>query len=641
MPAILRTTALTALLTSLLAIGCAHRSPAPLTPLQQAWHEARSAGGHLIENEDALRQRLVALDRFARVRDTAEREARCAAEPEARRAHCLEGGLDRIEVTGSRISAADVITNNQEAGIEEGGIVKKSGDYLIVLRSGTLYSIALREGGSDSLLVVDRLLAAEDDSGRGVWYDEILALDGRIILLGYGDGSQLIGFDLDDAGRLHRRWHYTLSSNDYYSGDNYGMRLHGEHLVFKLSIEVDAIERMRWPTWRHADVPDGERHPLVDSHQILLPGLVSEYPQLHLLLSCPLSALDAGRIDCRARGAMGDGHAELYVAGSTAYLALSAWDDALYLDPQFNAWGFSPTMDWEQLQAHRQTWLVRVPLDRADPPGFARIRGELRNQFWLKEADGELHVLSSMGHAPGSSLLLHRLSPRDFGTENEALFAPHRRLDGPTTGPVRLTEQAAYIARTPKRESEAGRASLTVVPLRGAVTAELGLDFEPRRLEPALGHVVVIGESSSGGLGLALLTDRAAPTLLDRTGIDGLRESEHRSHAFNAGSPTPGSRVFGLPVVRSGADPDAEYDAVSDLLLMDMSANRLRQLGLVDMASSSRPEPECELSCVDWYGNARVFFIGERLFALSADQLVELRLHGDALREVARIRLSD
>lgn len=72
-----------------------------------------------------------------------------------------------------------------------------------------------------------------------------------------------------------------------------------------------------------------------------------------------------------------------------------------------------------------------------------------------------------------------------------------------------------------------------------------------------------------------------------------------------------------------------------------MSAQRPRQLGVVDMASHSQPEPDCQLSCYDWYGNARVFFVGERIFALSADQLVELRLLGERLQEVERIRLSD
>lgn len=71
-----------------------------------------------------------------------------------------------------------------------------------------------------------------------------------------------------------------------------------------------------------------------------------------------------------------------------------------------------------------------------------------------------------------------------------------------------------------------------------------------------------------------------------------------------------------------------------------MSENRLQMLGLVDMASHAKPEPECELSCFDWYGNARLFFVGERIFALSADQLVELRVGSNAVQKVAQIRLT-
>lgn len=624
----------------LLTGGCVHQPRSSLTPLQQAWQEARSAGGSLIESEESLQQRLAALERLATARKQAELEARCADRVDRER--CLEGdGLDRIMVTGSRISSADLITNNQEAGIDEGGIVKKSGDYLIVLRSGTLYSIALREGGGDSLMVVDRLLAAEDDSGRSVWYDEILALDGRIILLGYGDGSQLIGFDLDPAGRLHRRWHYTLSSNDYFSGENYGMRLHGERLVFKQSLGLSSLSRLRWPTWRHGGEPESNGRSLVDGHQILVPGLVSDHADLHLVLSCPLSALDAGRFDCEARGALGDGEAELYVAESAAYLALSAWDDELYLEPQFVPWGWSPSRSGEQLQAHRQTWLVRFPLERAGPPRFARIRGELRNQFWLKEIDRELHVLSSSGYDADATLLLHRVRPSDFVAQGETILAPRRRVSGSTHGPVRLSEQAAYIVPAPDRDAEAPGRSLLVLALRGEGQSEIGLDFWPHRLEPALGHLVVVGDSPSDALSFALLQDQPAPRLLDHIEVHGLGESEHRSHAFNAGRPLPGSSVFGLPVLASRGDGDGVADAVSDLLLMDMSHGRLRQIGLIDMASSAQPEPECELSCVDWYGNARLFFVGERIFALSADQLVESRLRGGQLQEVARIRLSD
>jgi hypothetical protein len=33
---------------------------------------------------------------------------------------------------------------------------------------------------------------------------------------------------------------------------------------------------------------------------------------------------------------------------------------------------------------------------------------------------------------------------------------------------------------------------------------------------------------------------------------------------------------------------------------------------------------QCETSCVDWYGNTRPSFLGQRLFALMGSELVEL-----------------
>lgn len=632
------------LLALLLSGGCAHRPATPASPLQQAWQDVRSAGGTLIDSDAALQHRLAALDRFAVARRQAQREAQCADHPNP--ALCMEQGLlDRIMVTGSRISSADVITNNQESGIDEGGIVKKTGDHLVVLRKGTLYSIALREAGRDSLMVVDRLLAAEDDSGRGVWYDEILALDGRIVLLGYGGGSQLIGFDLDAEGRLHRRWHYTLTSNDYFSGQNYGMRLHGDRLVFKQSLGLSLGKGMSWPTWRLGGEPAETARSLVAEHQILLPGLVSEHPDLHLVLSCPLPMLDAGRFECDARGVVSDGESELYVAESAAYLALSAWDDELYLDPQFNAWGWSPRLSPEQLQAHRQTWLVRFPLARSGPPDMARLRGELHSQFWLKELGGDLHAISSTGYDDDAALLLHRVRDRDFAQADEAIMTPRRSLPGHARGPVRLTERAAYVVRaTDTAEQDQPGVSLAVLGLQSDSLTHLDLDFWPSRLEPALGHLVATGNDGRDELRFALLPDHAAPRILDQIGLAGYRESEYLSHAFNAGRPAAGRVVFGLPVVPSIADSSDGYDRteqVSDMLLIDMSDSRLRYLGLVDMATQAQPELDCELSCVDWYGNARLFFVGDRIFALSADQLAELRLRGNALQEVARIRLVD
>ena len=631
------------LLVLFITTSCAKFSATQISPLQQAWQEVHSFSGSVIENEDVLIQKIASLKHLAQLRELAQREADCAshANPE----QCIEEGLlERITVTGSRISASDLITNNQEAGIDEGGIVKKLGNYVLVLRSGTLYSIALREDDRDSLQVVDIITAAEDDSGRDVWYDEILALDGRIVLLGYGGGTQLIGFQIDDDGKLQRRWHYTLNSDDYFSNGNYGMRLLGDRLVFKQTLSIDTSTNIAWPAWRRGNEPKQLARPLLESYQILFPGLMSGSPDLHLLLNCSLPLLDQGDFACNAAGVLSDSSSEIYVTESTAYLALSGWDDELYLEPDFESWGFNSRLSYNQLQAYRQTWLARFDLTHSGAPELARIQGELHSQFWLKELDGDLHVLSSTGFGEDANVLLHRVGRHDFTHTGHSIIAPRSTVPGQVHGPARLTSKAAYVVQAANNNddmSDTSAVSLSILDLHQEGITQRELEFQPDRLETVQDHLLVSGYHNNQ-LKFALLQDQAKPYLLDQLSLSGFQQSEHRSHAFNFGQPVTGRTVFGLPVItQTTANNDtSDYtEQVSDLLLIDMSKSGLQMLGLVDMASHAKPEAECELSCYDWYGNARLFFVGERIFALSADQLVELRLEGNTLQTVARIRL--
>jgi hypothetical protein len=49
---------------------------------------------------------------------------------------------------------------------------------------------------------------------------------------------------------------------------------------------------------------------------------------------------------------------------------------------------------------------------------------------------------------------------------------------------------------------------------------------------------------------------------------------------------------------------------------------------------------ECQASCVDWYGNSRPIFIGDRIFALMGDQIVEGSLAGGRITEERRINFA-
>jgi hypothetical protein len=60
-------------------------------------------------------------------------------------------------------------------------------------------------------------------------------------------------------------------------------------------------------------------------------------------------------------------------------------------------------------------------------------------------------------------------------------------------------------------------------------------------------------------------------------------------------------------------------------------------MGLLVAAPNSNLNDNCKASCVDWYGNARPIFIGNRVYALMGYELVEGRVAGDSIVELRRV----
>ena len=52
-----------------------------------------------------------------------------------------------VSVTANSRTSSPSITNNQEANVDEGGIVKVRGDTLVILRRGRLFTVSLAGGG--------------------------------------------------------------------------------------------------------------------------------------------------------------------------------------------------------------------------------------------------------------------------------------------------------------------------------------------------------------------------------------------------------------------------------------------------------------------------------------------------------------
>ncbi|RYZ53719.1 MAG: hypothetical protein EOP07_17335, partial [Proteobacteria bacterium] len=194
---------------------------------------------------------------------------RVAAESQANNTPSKAGSMSSPDATASSESessgaaqdtapstANETITNNQEVGVDEGGIVKNIGDSLVILRHGQLFAAKTNPSAPTQ---TDHMAVARSDSLKSsVWYDEMLVKGDLVYVIGYryGGGSgagdwedETVTEDTDDgfslanpcqayyygavevnsfrlkAGKFERLQTQFFESADYYSSSNYTSRM--------------------------------------------------------------------------------------------------------------------------------------------------------------------------------------------------------------------------------------------------------------------------------------------------------------------------------------------------------------------------------------------------------------------------------
>jgi hypothetical protein len=552
--------------------------------------------------------------------------------------------LDTIEVTGSRIEAADLITNNQEAGVDEGDIVKKTGDRLLVLRGDVLYSVLIRRDGQDVLELADQLKLAVDKSGEEVWYDEILAFGDRVILLGFNYGqedpvAEVHLFRLDADGRLQRDGRFWLKTDDYFSDENYGARLQGDKLLISLSMPLKLQGEMRWPEWSRRDVPRPAWQALVEAEDLYFPVLPSRDPHVHVVLQCPLSGL-GGELDCRATGVVANSESVLYATPAHVFLALGAWDAAAFAQRRFHPDAWRSNLPESQQEAWRRTALMRIPFDAGALPGVAIVPGWVRKPVEFSGTpDGGLYLLSSLTDGEEGQSGLFRLEPGDFSSTPGPMPMPRALVPISDWPSVRFSPRAVWVGRTHWYVGEEQQsAEIHVQPLDGSAARQIVLPHSADQLQPAFGRMLVVGARADETLAMSWIGDAPQLAVHSTVAFEGRLMAERRSHSLNFGQLRGGTRLFSLPVMARQPDHD-DYDyfeRASDIQYVELASDRLRDGGVLDMQDPGAVP--CE-DCDDWYGNARAFVVGDRLFALSANLLKESRWDGRLVRERRRVAL--
>lgn len=562
---------------------------------------------------------------------------------------------DKSEADGDDDSEDnESITNNQESGVDEGGIIKTHGDHLVILRRGRLFTVRIGDQSMTPVSMIDVFPPGASQAG-GAWYDEMLIHEGTIVVVGYSyraQGTEIGLFDVDDQGGLsHRDTHY-LRSNDYYSSRNYASRLLGSKLVFYMPYNM---VQTRWndgelsleatlPGVRHYQDKGTKWQDIITSRTIYRPVQHTPWPVLHTVVTCDLAASEPGSsLSCSARSVIGPHGRNFYVSRNAVYI----WVSGIFVRDAGPS-----TIARQNPGSTTNAVVYRMPLDGGEP-GAIRTWGAPTDQFSFKEsADGDLNVLV---RANGGGDAMWR--PEVTSGDVALLKAPMRMFS--TRVPV--ADRARYTA-LPRPEkgwafqnrfvgdhvlygtgSSWGwydkehdpRVFVQSYVDPGAATRVLSLPHGVDRIE-ALGRDAVVVGSDGKNLHFSAVALGSVPALADRYTQAGASQGETRSHGFFY-RPTSRSRgVLGLPI-RSGSRPGyAQLASGSASILYlevkDLTFQPIGQLASRDTTTNDR----CKASCVDWYGNARPIFWRGRVFALLGYELVEGRIAGGRIAEVGR-----
>lgn len=549
-----------------------------------------------------------------------------------------------VAVTAVAAGTLPSITNTQEADVDEGGIVKVHGDHLVILRRGRLFTVAV---GDRTARAVDRIDAfPPGTTGQGAWYDEMLVAGDQVIVVGYSydrGGTEINRFRIGADGRLSYLDTHHLRSNDYYSSSNYASRLIGNRLIFYTPLDLDIgrpIAAQLPALRRWTGSPDRPFARIAPATRIYVPAPVrrddsAEVGTLHTVTTCDLAA---PQLSCTATGVLGSGSRNFYVSGNAVYVWIAG--------------AFAGRNDDERALVYR------LPLD-GDRPGAAQAWGGPVDQFSFRE-DRPRRALDVLVHADGAgermwraqvsegdAALLH-LPLSQFGDGAAvASRATYRPL--PLNRPPNYSFHNRFVGQhliysAGEFAGELGVKTVFAVPVAGGPIAQISVPHAVDRIDVMGSDAVVIGNDARRQLGFsAILLVAGAPHLGDTSLLPAAREGENRSQAFffrpDPDSPDGASGALGLPVTKDlGETPVARFlGSGSAVAFLRRDARRLSQAGELEAHAGDARDDGCQASCVDWYGNARPIFLGDRVFALMGYELVEGRLTKGRIGEVARL----
>lgn len=547
--------------------------------------------------------------------------------------------LDSASAAGAA-KEEESITNVQTAGVDEGGIVKRHGDHLVILRRGRLFTVRIGGDALKPVSTVDAYAPGTDPSGA--WYDEMLVSGGTVVVIGYSyarGGTEIGLFDIARDGGLKYRATYHLRSNDYYSSRNYASRLIGDKLIFYTPMHLNAWNVDSgdfYPAlrrWRPQAAPQDFKRILPATRIYRSDDELDPFEgaALHTVSICDLGRAE---IQCSSNAVLGPQGRVFYVSADAVYVWTTHYDR-------------------DARKPHRAA-VFRMPLDGAAPSALKTSGSPIDQLSFLQDAGGYLNVLvSAEGDGDGmwnaetksGDLALLRVRLRDFGDGSAAAparaYRPLPKIGDDEVQNRFVGDWLIYGAAPYRwRKAEAGAQHPPAYALRYADRGSpqsIGVDHDVERIESMGGDAVLVG---SAGKDLHFTSVELGRRAIGRS-VYAQRDAaqgESRTHGFFYRAENESQGIVGLPIVGEARSNRMQryLDQTASVLYLRNRDLKLDRMGQLDARAERAVDDGCKASCVDWYGDARPIFIGDRVFALLGYELVEARIDGERIRERRR-----
>jgi hypothetical protein len=568
--------------------------------------------------------------------------ATMAAPPAAPQMADASSSLAKSAAEG--LAAADSITNVQTAGVDEGGIVKRAGDFLVILRRGRLFTVRV---GSDALQSEAMLDAyAPGSNPQGAWYDELLVSGSTVVVIGYSyarGGTEIGLFELGRGGSLAYRATHHLRSFDYYSSRNYASRLIGRKLVFYTPTILHPVGRNPWdmlPAMRrwHPDSTPADFTRILPAHRIYRTDDdfdPREVLALHTVTSCDLGS---AAMTCESTAVLGPAGRVFYVSQGSVFVWTSSWGRRA-----------APHDGWpapHRPSARPLSAVFRIPLDGAAPSAIKTAGVPIDQMSFLEDDSGHLNVLlreSGRGEgmwgseATAGAMALLRVPLSDFGDGRGGAQREHYRV---LPGVAGHEMQNRFVGDWLLWGGAADGGS-NAWALRFAERADpqpLAPGHGVQRIEAMGGHAVLVGSSGADLHFSGVRLTRRSAVLAGLHVQPDASQGETRTHGFFFRPTGTDEGLLGLPVLEPGRPVRkggvfAGGQGAASVLYLRLRDLAFHPLGRLESRADGSGNDGCKASCVDWYGNARPIFLGDRVFALLGYELVEGELSGARGRE--------